>query len=231
MYAIKRTIQYLPKNGKATWDRKVYMPISLNNGRVRDIDSLKEIISYVLSKCNILTFVIGDFLHRHNIKMLECLQQEDAEIYALKQGEEMIQYISSVADSMGVLHRLIFVSSKEFYDRGDFMRRLEEMEMKYETNEHFKLVTEGTIDIFMDRIKGQYKCHTAEARDLCRKYLLEEIIIFEILAEAGLNVNVYPGNQLPAIIKIVAGKIRSVSETIETITLIEIKFKPTNHLL
>ena len=98
-------------------------------------------------------------------------------------------------------------------------------ESLYKSNKHFEKIIDYTVNVFLRR-QPDIKVSIDKARSLCCQYLFEELVIFEILAEDGYKVNIYPGNQLPIIKAIVTGQLKNVSEPLEGIQAVEIKFRP-----
>jgi hypothetical protein len=118
-----------------------------------------------------------------------------------------------------------FLYTNDLKNRPLFNSKMERFKSIYLVNKQFQELLNHTVNVFLRR-QQEIMIGLREAKDLCRLYLLEELVIFEILAEEGYNVNMYPGNQLPIIKAIVTGQLKNVSEPLEGIQAVEIKFRP-----
>ena len=226
---IKKLIFYPKRRGDAPiWQQGAYMPISVNNNRIANQDSLKEILELIFNNCDSFTAVLGGYLHRHNLQMLIGLPEEQAKSKGLEIEESLIQHVSKVASELNKSKNIRFVPSSKFYHYNEFKPRFEELLSIYHVHKGFFRIMEDTVDSFLLRNITNLSISEIKSRELCKNYLLEEIVIFELLAKEGYKLNIYPGQQLPVIKEIVNGTLKGISTILESISLIEIKFKPNN---
>lgn len=211
-------------------DQIPYLVMSLNNTRFEDTEILKEIIQWMQQKTSCFVLLIGDHLHRLNYMIFENLSEEDSIRKAKKRGDYLSNIfdksISEVASKNGNIcyspKRL-----KEFYSTKDFCERFKRFETHLQANPIFKDSIDSIISTYIGR-QAKKPDSIEKAYQLSRKYLLEELVIFELLAEKGLTINIYPGSQLPVMKAIVKNELPGISPSLEKISLVEIVFKPKN---
>ncbi|MFN8250260.1 MAG: tRNA-dependent cyclodipeptide synthase [Ferruginibacter sp.] len=212
--------KYYPK--RPDWNQKVYMPVSMNNRLLRDEKSLQEILRWVFEHTDHLEAVIGDFLHRHNLMIAGATHQEAIE-KSIHLGDELTKNLLAAMQYFPGKQLSIRPSSL-FYKTQVFEQRLSHFENLYMTNPVFISEIDFLIHQFLSR-QGHIDGNSFQLEH-CKKYLLEELVIFEILAEEGVLINVYPGKQLRIFKKIVTGELPGVSTELEKVSLVEMRFRP-----
>ncbi|MGQ2985533.1 tRNA-dependent cyclodipeptide synthase [Flavobacterium sp.] len=203
------------------WNRKVYMPISMNNRLIRTPETLEEILAWVFERTDSIQFIIGDYLHRYNI-LLSGTSEMDAICIAEKIGNELQEIIQKGLQKFPDKD-ISFRSVQEFYQRDDFRVRLAYFEELYKRNTVFKKGIDRMIENFLNR-QGHIEATEIQIKH-CLAYLLEELVIFEFLAEEDYLINIYPGKQLDTFKDIVLGKLKGISPILEKVSLVEMKFK------
>ncbi len=219
---ILRSPKYYP--GEPDWKGKVYMPVSMNNMLVRDEDTVTEILRWIFEKTNTCHAILGDYLHRNNI-MLDGTGVEGAVLISEKQGKELELILKKSAEKFSG-KTLVISSSSLFYKREDFTSRLIYYNKLYINNTKFSNEINYLIHQFIER-QGHMEGNPEQLL-LCRNYLLEELVIFEILSEENFCINIYPGKQLRVFKRIVDGSLPDVSKALEKVTLIEMRFRPSS---
>ncbi len=218
-----KKIRVYPKE-PIEWNNGVYLGMSMNNKMFKSAETIAEMLKLIGEHTHSFTLLIGDYLHRYNEQIFLGYDEAEAIEKSIEKGVYLTSLFKSVAKNYSVKYDLRY--SSEFKERSDFLIRLEKFKQLYQDNNRFHELINDTVNIFLRR-QSDIKISIHKAKELCRSYLFEELIIFEMLAEEGLNVNIYPGNQLPLIKVLVSGKLNNVSEKLENIQAIEIKFRPS----
>jgi hypothetical protein len=79
---------------------------------------------------------------------------------------------------------------------------------------------------FVDRLKKRSKdiaVDDSKAIELCCKYLLEEIAVFNMLSEKGWRVELYPGSELHVLAEIAKGRFPEVPVGLKNRINVELK--------
>lgn len=223
--ANSRTILKSPKYYPTVpdWSGNVYMPVSMNNRLIRDSVALSEILGWIFEHADSCDAIIGDYLHRHNI-MMDGTDEAKSITLSKKLGDGLVELLQSkMKDFPGKVLNIRPV--KEFYERLDvFNSKLNYYLGLYDNNAVFHEEIQFLIHQFLERqghIDGSPK-----QIELCKLYILEELVVFEMLAEEGCNINIYPGKQLRVFKKIVTRELRQISKDLEKVSLVELRVKP-----
>jgi tRNA-dependent cyclodipeptide synthase len=209
--------------GDIHWNNGVYLGMSMNNMAFKNEILLREIIRNISDNTDSYYLLVGDYLHRYNEQIYSGFDEEFAIQSTKKTGNTLVNFFKKIADEFPSKYTILY--THELVDNNDFDKKYQRFVNLYTTNSDFFKLINYTIDVFLRRQKELHVTNE-KARELCRSYLIEELVIFEILAEKGLKVNIYPGNQLPIMKKLVAGKLMQVSEILEKIQIVEIKLRP-----
>lgn len=212
--------------GEINWDKGMYISMSMNNTAFQNEDTLTEMLGNISEKCSSCSIIVGDYLHRYNEELINGLNEDQNISTALNKGDILVELFKKVSSNSDIKTHYDFKYTRDFLSHPKFFQKMERFKEVHKKNQHFESLTEHTINIFLRRQKNIIKVSEERARELCRLYLFEELVIFEILAEDGYKVNMYPGNQLPIIKAIVTGQLKDVSVSLESIQAVEIKFRP-----
>ncbi len=201
------------------------MPVSMNNRLLRDESTLNEILFWIFEKTDHIEAVIGDYLHRHNV-INSGIQLEKALIVCENLGTELQDVLNKAMEKFPG-KSLKIRSSKEFYSHPEFQDRLHYFNVLHERNKTFGKDIDFLVQQFLNR-QGHIDA-TPDQIEHCNSYLFEELVIFELLAEEGHLINIYPGKQLLVLKDIVSGKLSKISHSLKQICLVEMKFKYTSN--
>lgn len=211
--------------GHIHWENGAYMSMSINNTVFHNEDTLRTVLETISDNCNSCSIIVGDYLHRYNEELISEGNLKDVIKKALDKGRKLVDLFKKVLNNSNVNTNYTIHYTKDFLSHPQFSEKMDHFQRLHKSNKDFKGLTEYTIEVFLRR-QNNRKVSLEKAKELCRLYLFEELVIFEILAEEGYKVNIYPGNQLPIIKAIVTGQLKNVSKPLESIQAIEIKFRP-----
>lgn len=223
-YSVKKA-KYYP--GVPNWLGKVYMPVSMNNGLFQSPTSTTEIVKWIDSKTSNCTILIGDYLHRHNIFISGVTDQKQAIDIAKEYGKGIAENIENASKAYPNL-KLEYVSTEEFNKMETFVNKLTYYHETYLRNLKFRRSIDAMTFTFMNR-QAHVKFNDVN-RNHCKNYLLEELVIFELLAEQEYLINIYPGQQLKVFKDIVSGGFRNLFPVLQKVSLVELKMKPLKHI-
>lgn len=112
----------------------------------------------------------------------------------------------------------------EFYGHPLFAGYLAAKRELYDADPHFRRQIGVASDGFFQRFAPD-KAHDATSRAHSRDYQLEELAVFELLADEGYSVNVYPGAHLPVMKDLVDGPLVGVMPKLRDLILVELRFR------
>ncbi|MBS1684006.1 MAG: tRNA-dependent cyclodipeptide synthase [Bacteroidetes bacterium] len=224
-YEIRR-IKVSPKALDEPWTCNAYIGLSVNNQRTKSEQSLLKVLRWVEDRTDHIMVLVGDYLNRHNMKIRYALDEAAAIERSMDEAEGAVRAFSSIVSKSSKL-KVHVISIKSYYERPDFNERYRNYELKMKSNRHFSDLVKESTEAFIKRIKKS-ALTTTEIEKICQQYILEEMVVFEMLAEDDYRINIYPGKQLPVMEAIVNGKLKGVSDALEKIYLVDIKFKIKN---
>lgn len=225
----KEAIEYLLKRAKlkgkektiSEWQHSTLLIISINNSHYRNKKSIIQILDWLKEKTNYYDVIVGDYLHRTNQKMYLGMNDEDAINSSLKLGDELIAFFKKTADVHGVTNYRIR-RTKEFYKNIDFKKYLSTLYELYDKNEEFQISVDKVINKFLKRL-NHFVVSNNEAFELSKKYLLEELVIFQILYQEDKSIIVYPG-KWSVFESIINGNIGQILKNLSNYLLVELNF-------
>jgi len=224
MYTLKKTRSIIPQGVKVIpWEEGAYLCVSINNNRTKDKQSLKEIWGWIKESANEVMVLVGDYLHRKNIMISKGLSESVAIKEATMLGKSRILLLKETAEEQGL--SVWFKSTKDFNDLPSFKSRYERVNNYISHEKRLKALVEKTISDFLSR-QMHITMDAESARHLCYEYLIEELTIFEYLAEDEKLINIYPGSHLQITKRIVNGQFGSISPYLTKMILFELIFKP-----
>lgn len=202
-----------------------YLGLSLSNRITGSIPQLHELLSWAKDHLRSVCVLVGDYVYRHNLEDLQGLQRDVALALAKTEGVAIAMRVRKVLDELDLKNSTIVLAS-ELYELPTFNHRLMVKNALYDSNAEFRELINIASNGFFERF-AKDRMHIESARRHSRDYQLEELALFELLAEQGYTVNVYPGAHLPVMKDIVAGKFPGVMPLLERLTLVELRFRST----
>lgn len=180
-------------------------------------------LNWVNSKFGTAALLVGDSLYRITLQIQVGLSREKAEITAEECGRSLIDQIVAVSGSTPTVLRTSDVVKSE-----RFQVVLQELSNAFESNAHFADSVQSDAKIFCDRQlkKGRLFVSYTEGLKLSNKYLLEEVGIYQVLAEAGWLTEAYVGKDLGTLSRLIASKVQGVAPILSQRVFIELGVKP-----
>ena len=218
----RNRIKIFPADGlRRSGQGRAFIGISLYDRPPGAINRLKAAMDWTTANAGPFDLFVGDYLNRHNYQAFAGMSESAAIIQARHEGARAIDWLQHLVSDRGQ-DRPQILSAEHFYSDPTFTSRLHRLEQHYAKNAPFKTAIEGAVDAFLSR-KHPEKRAEPEVRHHCVAYQLEELALFELMTEAGYNVLVYAGAQLPVMKGLVMGQFKDISPAIEAMTLIEFR--------
>jgi tRNA-dependent cyclodipeptide synthase len=203
---------------------RAYLGISLNNRVTLSHQALVEVLTWMHHRFERFEILVGDHLHRHNLMTEDGIDEEQASSQAKAEAADVLARIQRARLEVGY-PEMLCRSSWSFYTDPAFGQRVNRFEALHRGNAQFRELVDQTTDAFLLR-KQAALLDSTYARKRSVAYQLEELAMFEVLAEEGLKINVYPGRQLPTMLALVEGRLHGVSSALEQVTLVELQKVP-----
>jgi tRNA-dependent cyclodipeptide synthase len=170
--------------------------------------------------CGVL---LGDGLYRITLKIREGLDEGPAMELAIKEGDNLLEEFGSALDEP---LPVVFRSSQLMNDAG-FVPALALIERLYQRDKLLSEAVRGDAHVFIDRQarRNCLKIKPADAVDLAVSYLKEEVAIYLLMAQRGWLQDIYLGDELPTLLKIVKGEIPNAPTPLKQRISISIRTK------
>jgi tRNA-dependent cyclodipeptide synthase len=140
---------------------------------------------------------------------------------AMRNGATIVERLQRLIPTWGI-DGVAILSARSLYEDASFENRLSRFEREYTANNNLRMLIDSAVDEFLLR---KHPDTTPDNNILshCVAYQLEELVLFELLAETNYRTIVYPGAHLPVMRGIVSGQVKRVSDALETMTLVEVR--------
>lgn len=156
-------------------------------------------------RCCIL---LGDSLYRFTVQIQRGISSEEAGRVALFSGKKLAEQMVSRLPRIPEIIRCSDVLANP-----RFSEYLHETQTLHDRNSALRDSLEDDAQIFVRRQaqKGRLAVSVEDAVELAVSYLIEEVAIYGCLAEQGWIVDIYLGEELPTLSKIISGDIPGVT--------------------
>jgi tRNA-dependent cyclodipeptide synthase len=200
---------------------KVVIGISLKAGLLPRPAAMREVFAWTREKLGAFSLLLGDHVNRHNYAAFDSLTEADAESRAIAEGDTAAAMLRQSIEHLPCGTAPILRAS-ELVLAPHYVERHSRLVQQLRTNLHFRDFIKQGVDVFMTRntVTEQLRAHVEPH---CVAYQVEELAIFEILADMGYRTLVYPGPQLPVMKALASGELTKVSRALESMTLIELR--------
>lgn len=204
---------------------KALIEISVKSQVTETLSLAPDTFDWTRKHLGAFDVVVGDYLSRHNYQAFGGANETVAITEAMRDGQQIAARLSHlISESPSQDARVI--SAGSLYGDASFCDRFVRFEHRYAEHAGFKLLIDQAVDAFLVR-KLRDATPGDNVRSHCIAYQLEELVLFELLTEAGYGALVYAGPHLPVMKSIVSGSLGGVSLTLETLTLVELRIANT----
>jgi len=200
---------------------KVFIGISLKAGMLPREDMLQQVFAWTLRQLGPFSLLLGDHLNRHNYSAFENLPEDVAESRAIAEGDTAADILQRIVENSAVGTVPIYRAS-ELVSTPGYAKQRDMLVQRLGVDDQFRNLIQRGVDVFMTR-NARLRASRASVEPHCVAYQIEELAIFEILAEKGYRTLVYPGAQLPVMKAFACGQLTHVSPGLESMSLFEVR--------
>jgi tRNA-dependent cyclodipeptide synthase len=210
--------------GKANRDARgrAFIGISLNNRTMASEQALKQILDWTIHNVGAFDVLIGDFLNRFNYQAFDNDPEPLAVEKAMRDGDAARKKLGTLIAGSAPYASVALMSSASLCNQPSFQERCAQFERLHIENSTFHSLIEEGVMSYLKR-KFPKVLLDEHVRHCCVAYQLEELVMFEALAQQGYGTFVYPGGQLPVMKSFVSGALPNISSAIERLTLVELR--------
>lgn len=170
-------------------------------------------------RCCIL---LGDSLYRFTLQIQRDISSEEAGRIALASGQELAEQMFSRLPRTPEIIRCSDVLANP-----RFSEFLHETRALHEQNSALRdsLASDAQIFVRRQAQKERLAISATDAVELAVSYLIEEVAIYGCLAEQGWIIDVYLGEELPTLAKIMSGEIPGVTGPLSQRINVSLRFR------
>jgi len=193
----------------------------MNNRLAVSPRAFRAVFDWIATNVGSADLFIGDHLHRHNYQAFDGMTEFAAIEQGLRDRNELAARLQGFL-AAGVWPPAAIMSASTLYPDPTFTDRLSRFRKQYASNGDFTRLIDDAVDAFLAR-KQPDRVVNDDARGHCVAYQLEELVLFELLAEQGYSTLIYAGAQLPIMKSIVSGHVHGASDALRNLVLIELR--------
>lgn len=176
------------------------MEISISNPHCSD-SFLECMLTWASSRFQNFVFSIGDTLRVHNYINVGhprhgLLQLSQAQEVALEEGNAWVRTNRDLLDNMLGDTGYELIQWDKWKKHADFLTYVNNLRQSFDTNTAFRMM-------ILDDLRGYLARNSCSSADIMKsnltglaEYVLEELAVYQIQAEQGDIVNIYPGGQM-----------------------------------
>ena len=188
----------------------------------QSIEEISAAYLWAKRKYIIKSLLIGDSLYRITLQIREGLTEEEANEKSAQISEKLI------SDFQNLTHEKTPVSIKRtsnIIECVDFDKAYAEIESLYKVNNSFKDAVDADAQRYISRQRARKNLRVTpdEGLDLSISYLKQEIAVYLLLAEQGWLVDLYLGQEIPTLAKIMEGELPVAPEGLKRRVNIELR--------
>ena len=200
---------------------RAFVGISLNNRIMSSPELLSVVLDWSTKNVGDFDLLVGDYLNRYNYQAFDGATEEMARQRANCDGAEARLRLYKLISPHGSFQSTI-ISTRALYERSSFRSRFADFWQHYSRDSEFRSAVEEGVDAFLAR-RHPLAISDSVVRNYCVAYQLEELVLFEQLAEEGYRTFIYPGAQLPIMKMLVDSAFSDISQYIHKLTLVELR--------
>ena len=180
----------------------------------QSVEEIAFAYSWAKSKYIISQLLIGDSLYKITLQIREGLTQADAENKAFEVAETLINDFRRFAKEK---RPISIKRTSDIMQSSEFKQAYFKVERFYEKDDGFKNAVDTDAQKYIDRqiAKKNLKVKPGEGLDLSILYLKQEIAVYLLLAEQGWLVDLYLGQEIPTLAKIMEGRLPAAPDALK----------------
>lgn len=201
-----------PRNSKVSPGEPFLFPICVG-ARNKDVEDMALAYLWAEKKFNIRALLLGDGLYRITLRICKGLDLVESEKIAIAEGKELVK---NFLEKIGATEKII-IKTSDILQNADFDRCYRIIDELYGHDIEFKQAVDDNACLFVER-QRDHRCLCVdqfEAVILSIFYLKQEIAVYLFLAEQGWPYEVYLGQEIPALVKIMTGKVPAAPQALK----------------
>jgi tRNA-dependent cyclodipeptide synthase len=171
-----------------------FPPISLGSA-AHEGDKLLATVEFVNSRFKACHVLVGDTLHRHNLRESELDSEAEARARARQLGNEWLQRSHRVLDRLSI--SLTISRWDEFLDDPEYPRRRSAIGQVYDASSAFRAAVTSDVTRYVRRNSTPANRQFQESQGVT--FVLEEIAGISIQCQKVSAAEIYPGRGLAAL--------------------------------
>jgi len=206
---IKFRKRITPKSG-VIGDRCLFT-ISVGASK-QSVSDLVYAYLWAKKRFNIKAILLGDGLYRITLQICHGLSDSEAHAKSIQTGSNLLWRVLYGAQCPDID---IFKTS-DILLRPEFEEARERIDRLYHSQPLFRESVASDANVFVDRQlkNGTLNIIKTKAVDFSISYLIQEIAVYLVMAERGWLTEVYLGNEIPALAKIMNNEIPGAPEAL-----------------
>jgi tRNA-dependent cyclodipeptide synthase len=188
-------------------------------------DSLKALLFWTAEKFERTLVIVGDYLNRFNERILFGCDEKRAGELAVERGDLFISHTKELFSGLAP-GKIVLTRWKEHLLSEQFGRVKLLLDEIFKTNEQFRSSVEYDASSFVERQRKHNKSIAVDMEEAMRlscEYIIEEIAVFNLLSEAGWDVELYPGAELRVLAEVAKGRYPRVPDGLKQRINVELK--------
>ena len=179
----------------------------------RSVVDLVEAYLWASKKYPIKAILLGDGLYKISLCITEGLDTKEAETRAMKTGNELICYFFKEL----YIDDIEVIKTSELLSKFTCLFAFKRIKFLYLSDFLFRVSVEEDARLYVERQKerGTLRVSETEGFNLSIFYLLQEIAVYLLLAEQGLLADIYLGQEIPTLAKIMRGEILAAPDALK----------------
>ncbi|QHI36461.1 hypothetical protein IMCC3317_18240 [Kordia antarctica] len=201
-----------------------YIAVSINNDFYQNKDKIIALLKFIKNNFSKCTILVADYLYRHNLEIIKSDANKNLVTDTQKLGNDIIDVLESLIQGNSNFFKI--TRWKDFFEYNEYEVYNKQIIEFYNSNKDFESSILTTAKIFIKRLENNNKLSGIEFKTAVRnsiEFILEEISVFCVLANKGLNIDIYPGTYLPVLKDISLGKYPKAPIVLQNRICIEIK--------
>ncbi len=193
---IQKICPSIPKNELNIHNKNSILGISINSPATTGNKILS--IFNLLNKRGLteINLLMGDSLYRYTAMIKHGCNEHEGRRMGAEQNKHLMQYYTSYVNNNDTPYRLNFLLASDFEKNEKFHTLRKELWDLFETNTTFRLSVLNFSNYYFNRALDTPVESIGEdvnKHEYASKYLIEELAIFALLNQQGINTLIYPG--------------------------------------
>jgi tRNA-dependent cyclodipeptide synthase len=208
----------IPKTAKVTKDIPCLFTISVNPAK-QDINDLVDAFYWAKQYYNMQGLLMGDSLYQITLKITKGLSDSNAFKQSVISGKTLLkEFLSKIEEPEITIFKTSDILQKE-----EFSSAYQDIQRLYNNDTLFQdaIISDATFFVGRQEKNNNLDIPKSDAIVLSISYLIQEIAVYLVMAEDSWLNDVYLGNELPTLAKIMNNEIPNAPKALKQRICIE----------